>query len=121
MNSLLFVYNAKSGLINNMFDIGHKLISPETYSCNLCAITHNTFSENKTWKDFRKKSNLDIAFFHIDEFEKEYPDAKLVYPVIILKNNNGLTEFISSAEINKFETAEDLIMILTERSINYFE
>ena len=30
--TLLFVYNADSGLFNTMADIGHKLLSPETYA-----------------------------------------------------------------------------------------
>ena len=47
MSTLLFVYNAKSGIANVLVDISHKLLSPETYSCNLCVITHNTFIENK--------------------------------------------------------------------------
>ena len=121
MKELLFIYNAKSGAINNILDVGHKLISPETYSCNLCALTHNTFSENMTWKAFRDQSNLDMNFFHIEEFEKEYPDKRFSYPIILLKNNNRLTEFVSSTEINTIETVDGLTKILTERSINYFE
>ena len=121
MNLLLLVYNTKSGLINSVFDLGHKLINPKTYSCNLCAITHNSFSENKVWKDFRKQSNMDMTFYHIDELEKEYPDKRFAYPVILIKENNDLTEFISKAEINEIKNAEDLIKVLTERLINYFE
>ena len=37
---LIFIYNAKSGFINELVDIPHKIISPETYDCNLCAITY---------------------------------------------------------------------------------
>ena len=62
MSSLLFVYNAKSGIANILIDISYKLLSPETYSCNLCAITHNTFTENKTWKKYRLTSNIDMSF-----------------------------------------------------------
>jgi hypothetical protein len=37
---LLFVYNADSGLAAALFDSAHKLLSPQTYACNLCALTH---------------------------------------------------------------------------------
>jgi hypothetical protein len=121
MSELLFIYNAKSGAINNILDIGHKLISPETYSCHLCALTHNTFSENKVWKNFREQSHINMAFFHIDEFENEYPDKKFAYPVILLKDKNGLTELVSSTEINTIENFSDLIKVLIERSIDDFE
>ena len=42
-----FIYNAKSGLANSIFDLAHKLISPDTYECNLCKITHGAFTETK--------------------------------------------------------------------------
>ena len=32
-NRLVFVYNAKSGVINGIFDYVHKFVSPSTYSC----------------------------------------------------------------------------------------
>ncbi len=28
---IVFVYNANSGLMNTVLDIGHKIISPDTY------------------------------------------------------------------------------------------
>ena len=43
--SLLFVYNADSGFFNTLADIGHKLFSPATYPCQLCAITHGVLAE----------------------------------------------------------------------------
>ena len=36
---LIFIYNAKSGFINELVDYAHKIISPETYESNLYAIT----------------------------------------------------------------------------------
>lgn len=39
----LFVYNADSGLFNTATDIAHKILLPETYACNLCALTHGHF------------------------------------------------------------------------------
>ena len=51
-NRLLFVYNADSGLFNTMADIGHKIFSPQTYSCLLCALTHGYFRERDEWRRF---------------------------------------------------------------------
>ena len=39
---LIFIYNAKSGFVNEMVDFAHKIISPETYECNLHFITYGT-------------------------------------------------------------------------------
>lgn len=115
MSSLLFVYNAKSGIANILIDISHKLLSSETYSCNLCAITHNTFTENKTWKNYRLTSNIDMSFYHIDEFIQRYPNKSFNYPIILLKEGNNLQEFLSPEEINQIKTVEELINIINKK------
>jgi hypothetical protein len=50
MTQLIFVYNADSGGLNTLFDIAHKVVSPETYSCSLCMLTHGVLSERTAWK-----------------------------------------------------------------------
>lgn len=112
MKSLVFVYNARSGFINSVLDTAHKLLSPKTYSCNLCAITHNTFSENKAWKNFREQSNMEMIFFHKDEFEQEFPNLGVSYPIVLLKNNDSLSELLSSEKLNAMKNAEELIKIV---------
>lgn len=104
---LIFVYNADSGLINTLLDIGHKVISPETYECNLCALTYGVVSENKKWKQFREKSNIEMEFLHRDEFEQKYRQ-KFDYPVI-LKEDEELSVLISRTELNEIETLDELI------------
>jgi hypothetical protein len=37
---LLFVYNADSGLFNSIAEAAHKIVSPQTYRCDLCRITY---------------------------------------------------------------------------------
>ena len=44
---LIFIYNAKSGLVNEMIDVAHKIVSPRTYDCNLCAMSYGTFTKKK--------------------------------------------------------------------------
>ena len=112
MSKLLFVYNANSGIGNLVLDVAHKLFRPETYACNLCAITHNTFSENKTWKTFRAKSTIDMDFLHSDEFKAQYPNTNFKYPVILQQDNNTLTPFLTTEAINKLTSVEDLMAII---------
>lgn len=106
---IIFVYNAKSGKVNALFDIAHKLISPATYQCQLCAVTHDTFSENKLWKEFRMQTNLNLEFLHSDEFETKYRIKKYSYPIVLLQKSMELHEFISSEEIQKMKKTENLI------------
>ena len=46
-SELIFIYNAKSGLVNEFLDFAHKIVSPGTYNCNLCAISYGNFSMKK--------------------------------------------------------------------------
>lgn len=117
---LIFVYNANSGRINLYKDIAHKIFSPQTYPCSLCAITHGVFSENTRWKEFREQSGLEMEFLHTDEFQEKYRSKwlqKFDFPVILNDNDGELEVFISQEELNAMENAEELIAIVKERAI----
>ena len=109
MDQLLFVYNAKSGLLNSALDMGHKILNPQSYSCSLCALTHGAFAEKKPWTEFRNRSKLDMIFYHSDEFEKAYPDLNFSYPTVLIRSDNQLTEFVSTDELNNMNSLEELI------------
>ena len=98
---IVFVYNANSGLMNTVLDIGHKIISPDTYECNLCAITYGVLTENKEWKAFRESSKDELEFLHKDEFEEKYQQVR-DYPIVLVSNtNNELSELLDKDELNK--------------------
>ena len=105
---LIFVYNADSGLINTLIDVGHKALSPQTYECNLCDLTFGLFKEHKQWKQFRESSNTEMEFLHRDEFEQKYA-RKFEYPVILKKEDNDLRVAIAQAELNHIQTLDELI------------
>ena len=68
MSKLLFVYKAKSNLLNPVFNYAHKIISPSTYECKLCKLTHDNFSEKESWLTFKKEYKTPIEFFHKNKF-----------------------------------------------------
>ena len=104
---LIFVYNADSGLMNTLIDIGHKALSPQTYECNLCGLTFGLVSEHKQWKKFREESDTEMEFLHRDEFEQKYA-RKFEYPVL-LNEDKDLSVAISQAELNQIKTLDELI------------
>jgi len=112
MKKIIFVYNAKSGKINGLLDMAHKLISPKTYQCKLCTITHDTFAEKEQWKQFRKNFSLPLEFLHSDEFELNYKNTEANYPVIFLEEDKKLKVWIPKDEIEKLESTEELIQLL---------
>ncbi len=113
---IIFVYNANSGLINSVLDMGHKIISPDTYKCNLCHLTYGIVTEREEWKNFRQSSKDELEFWHKDEFEQKYQE-KRNYPVILKKNKkNGLEQLLGPDDLNQMKTASELIDYLKEIS-----
>ncbi len=106
---LIFVYNANSGKLNALFDAGHKLFSPSTYPCSLCALTYDTFSENSIWKTFREHSNFDMEFYHKDEFKSAFPNVNIAYPSILKLENNMLTTVLNNETLDEISGVENLI------------
>lgn len=112
MQKLIFVYNANSGIGHMLLDVAHKIFSPKTYNCNLCALTFDTFSENKIWKDFRTQNNIEMVFLHIDDFEEKYKTTAYTYPIILTENTDGLKIVLSAESIDALRSVNALITIL---------
>ena len=107
--SLVFVYAAEGGIYHTLIDIAHKIVSPSTYSCNLCAITYGIINENKTWKDFVRQLSVSSEFLHRDEFLKKYPGRKEELPAVFFQSEGRLELVIPAAEINRMKSVEELI------------
>ncbi|MDH5601443.1 MAG: hypothetical protein OEY78_09095 [Gammaproteobacteria bacterium] len=105
---LVFVYNADSGMFNTLTDIAHKVFSPQTYSCNLCAISHSYFSERDEWKDFISGLDAECEFLHRDEFVKKYDLKGAEYPAVFEKKDNQLDVYLDANSINQCNSMEDL-------------
>ena len=111
---LIFVYNADSGKLSAALDIAHKIISPSTYQCNLCSLTHGTFTERDVWKKFREESDTELVFYHKDEFENEFKKP-LTYPIVLKEENGELTEYLSTDKINAISDVEELMAQLESK------
>ena len=105
---LVFVYNADSGLFNTLTDIAHKVFSPETYSCNLCAITYGNFGIRTEWKEFLETLDADLEFLHRDELAERYAIAYAELPAVFLKTGDALEPWIVKAEIDACSSVEEL-------------
>lgn len=112
---LIFVYNADSGFVNTLLDIGHKIVSPQTYACNLCAITHSTFSMRDEWKNFVVGLGVPVEFLHRDELEKQYGLRAPELPAIFRKTDGALEAWIGREEINRCHSLTDLERLINSR------
>ncbi len=105
--ALIFVYNTDSNPISSLIDLGRKILSPETYDCSLCKLTHGPFTEMEAWKAFRISIGVPVEFLHRDEFEKKY-NQHLEYPVI-LKKGEEFEVLLPKREIDALADLEALI------------
>lgn len=107
-SKLVFVYNADSGAFNLLTDIAHKMFSPQTYSCNLCALTHSNFGMRKEWRDYLAALGKPLKFFHADEFKDKYPSETANLPAIFIEENGSLKQLADSEQINCSRSVQDL-------------
>jgi len=110
--TLVFVYNSDSGPISGLLDIGHKILSPKTYQCSLCDLTHDAFAEKEGWKEFRKSVGAPMEFLHRDEFEQKY-NRSATYPVIFRKNDE-LEVLMAKDAIDCIKSLDELIEAVRE-------
>ena len=113
-SELIFVYNAKSGMVNEFLDFAHKIVSPSTYNCNLCAISYGNFTMKKKWSDYISSLPVRSTFTYKDKVS-EYGYNNIELPSIIFRNGSRSKVIISSEEINKLKKIDQLINILSDR------
>ena len=102
MKELIFVYNADSGRWNTYMDILHKIVSPKTYPCKLCDITHGVFKVHQEWDDFIKQIPLPMQFLHKDEWEAAY-SFRAPLPAIFMKEGEDISVWLSAEGMKDFE------------------
>ena len=111
---LIFVYNAKSGVFNELIDFAHKIVSPETYDCNLCAISYGAFSMKKKWSTYIETLPFKSTFTYKDKFSKNgYKNIK--FPSVFIRGNEKFDEIISATEINEIKNLDQLIGLLNQK------
>ena len=113
---LLFVYNADGGTLAGLKDMFHKILSPATYPCSLCAITYGATSMQPQWRQFIKTLPMPVEFLHRDEFVRRYPRwAQHPLPAAFAAAETGvLTPFIAAPELDAADLNE-LMKLVRQR------
>jgi hypothetical protein len=111
---LIFVYNANSDFFSTVTGFAHKILSPATYQCHLCALTFGNFSIKEGWKSIIEDFSLKAIFLHKDEFEGKYG----IYPplpAVFISSNETIKQLISKQEIENCWSLEELKDVLMEK------
>ncbi|PCJ97376.1 MAG: GTPase [Flavobacteriaceae bacterium] len=133
-NKLIFIYNANSGIHNAILDSAHKVISPDTYACNLCDVTYGTIIEDSIWRSYRKKNKkllkaqnskaIEMEFLHKNQFIKKYDYKEgdtYNYPIVLAVKNGYMEVFIHTEILEVVETSEELIELIEVRKKKFFK
>lgn len=112
--ALVFVYNADSGVFNTLADAAHKIFSPRTYACNLCALTYGAVQMRGEWREFLDGLGLPLEFLHADELAARYNLNGVPLPAIFTKDGRGLSVLVGADSINACRTLDDLKRLMLE-------
>ena len=102
LQRLIFVYNADGGHLAGLQDMFHKILSPATYSCSLCAVTYGATSMRPEWQQFIQQLAVPVEFLHRDEFVRAYPQWR-THPLpaaFAVDDAGALTLFIDAPEMD---------------------
>lgn len=112
---LVFVYNAGSDMFSTVADYVHKIVSPSTYQCSLCALTYSNLGMKKEWRSFIGNLDAKAEFLHKDELKKKYNKSSIELPAIFYFNNNSIEQLVQADEINSCKSLEMLEKLVTNR------
>ena len=119
MTRLIFVYNADTGFFNSLADLAHTVISPATYRCNLCAVTHGLFRMHPEWREFVTGLGVPVEFLHRDEFVARYGMRECALPAIFESGEDQVVRvWMTAQEINEARTLATLRERITSRLRN---
>jgi hypothetical protein len=105
---LIFVYNADSGVINGLIDMGHKVISPQTYACSLCGVTYGLLGMKPRWRRFVQGLGRPVRFLHRDELAHEYGEREDALPAVFEEREGALRLWMTADEMNAATTLDAL-------------
>jgi len=105
---LVFVYNADGGIFNTIADIGRKITSPDTYACQLCALTHGYFTVHREWKEFVESLNSACEFLHRGEFIERYGASEVPFPAVFVRSDETLSLRLDATDLNRCDTLDAL-------------
>jgi hypothetical protein len=114
--AIVFVYNADSGYFNGLVDVAHKIFSPATYACDLCALTHGAFTARREWTDYLRSLPYAQEFLHSDEFRAKYGNMNCELPAIFCRDDDEELRLLVSADsIRQCRSLGDLKTLIDEQ------
>jgi hypothetical protein len=103
---LLFVYNAETGFFNKLTDMAHKIISPKTYPCSLCALTYGNFTMFPEWAAYIQTLPYQPEFIYKNEWR--HGNVYNKFPVVALQSGDKVNVLLTAEELDNIKSLEEL-------------
>jgi hypothetical protein len=112
---LVFVYNAGDGVFSAIVDAAHKLVSPGTYQCSLCAITYGAVAMRSEWRAWLKRLAAEPRFLHRDGFARAYRSIGAPLPVVLIERDETTEILLDANTLAQQSDVATLIVTLERR------
>ena len=117
--TLAIVWNADGGWQHALMDSLHKIVSPQTYSCKLCQLTHGLTGPKAEWSKFLESYGRKVVFYHRDQFKnspigENFPQME--FPAVLIRTSGKWQILLTKSEIICLENLQELLREL-ERKI----
>jgi len=113
---LILIYNADGGLLNAVKDAVHKIVSPATYPCSLCALTYGWVSMHDRWRRFLDSLPNPKVFHHRDDFAAAFPGLAVELPAMLWASDGAAPQvLVSATELDALPDLDALIALVEER------
>lgn len=113
---LVLVYNAEAGIAAGLMDSIHKLVSPATYPCSLCAVTYGPVAMHGRWRDFLRTLPYRAEFYHRPDFRAAFPAAAdTPLPLVGLARGGDLEVLLPARELDDLSELDALMAALSRR------
>ncbi len=110
---LVFVYNANAGLLAGALDSIHKTLSPDSYACNLCALTHGLITMRPQWRQWLKQLPVEADFYHRPDFRLAFPKlAGEPLPLVGKVEQGRFTMLLDADALGKLDNVDQLVAAL---------
>jgi hypothetical protein len=97
-------------------DSVHKIVSPSTYNCQLCAVTYGLTSMRRDWRVFLDGLGMELVFHHRPDFRQAFPQAAdWPLPLVAVEEGGRLRELVSAADFAGIPDLPSLVQVVSDR------
>jgi hypothetical protein len=116
---LVFVYNLDRGSLSAMTDYHKSTTAARISPCNLYALIFSPVGMKKGWKRFISDLGIPSRYLYRDEFAIETGIVQHPFPAVFFQSGKSFEEIIATDEINRVDSTDSLIALVTQRLTHF--